>query len=810
MLNNYFKIAWRNITRQKAYTIINVLGLALGICACTVIYIISSYERSFDDFHPGKENIYRVMGDVTGNSGEKLHFGKLPPGVSQYGRKELSGITTIAGIIPFNAKISIPDRDKQAKHFDSRVGETPYLSTVISEPEYFDIFKYEWLAGNNASVLNEPFKVVLTESRAHQYFGSLPIDRIIGMQVVYEDSLIVSVAGIVKDWNKNTDLAFTDFISSSTLQSIFLKSRIDATPWGTHSMNTWTFAKLPAGTLSSQVNAQMASLVKKHADPASKLVLWLEPLSELHFNDNVIENPIRTASKFTLYSLMAIALFILLLAVINFINLSTAQSIRRAKEIGVRKVLGGSRKSLIFQILAETFLLTSFAVSVAMLLVKPVIYLFRSFIPDGLDVHFFDPSLIVFLILITLITTLLAGLYPAKVLSSHLPVYTLKGVIQGTGEKWLLRKGLIVFQFSVSLVFIIGSIVIRNQLEYANKKDRGFNADSIIMVTTPWGDSLSKIPVLAGNIKQMAGVSRVALQWVPPMTDKGRGRGIKFNKTDEKETGVVQIAGNEDLIPLYGIRLLAGRNLVHADSMQEIVINESLSRLMGYKKPEEAIGKTLYWTDKPYPVVGVVADFHSRSFHEILSPVCIVNRPDREGTIAIKLISKDKQSVKSDLLQIEKLWKQIYPANTFQYQFYDESLALLYEKDEQTATLVNASMVITIFISCIGLFGLALFTAQKRTKEISIRKVLGASVSNIVMMLSQDFVILIIIALFIASPVAWYFMNNWLQDFAYRINISWLVFVLAGLSAIVISLATVGFQAIKTAIASPVKNLRTE
>jgi len=442
-----------------------------------------------------------------------------------------------------------------------------------------------------------------------------------------------------------------------------------------------------------------------------------------------------------------------------------------------------------------------------------VLTAFQSFIPGGVTFNFFEPATIIFLVSVTVITTLLAGYYPAKILSAHLPVISLKGSgTQRSSDKWLLRKGLIVFQFAVSLVFIIGSIVIANQLKYTREKDPGFTSDAIINVDTPWGDSLSKISVLAEKVKQLSGVSKVALQWVPPMAGNGRGHAIKFKSTDEKETGVTQVAGNEDFIPLYQIKLLAGRNLLHADSLTEIVINEKLSQMMGCKKPEEAVGKMLYWNDRPYPVVGVVADFNSRSFHELISPVCIVNRPDREGTLAIKLASKGEQpnTVKATLSHIEKAWKEIYPAATFNYKFYDESLAEIYEKDQQTATLVNVSMSITIFISCIGLFGLALFTAQKRAKEISIRKILGASIANIATMLSKDFVVLVIISLLIASPVAWYFMNQWLQSFAYRISISGWVFILAGLAAVFIALITISFQAIKAAIANPVKSLRTE
>jgi ABC-type antimicrobial peptide transport system permease subunit len=809
MIKNYFKIAWRNIARNRVYTAINVLGLSLGVCACIVIYVIISFELSFDTFHPNKERIYRVIGDATESTGEKLHWGKLPLPLSATARQELTGFDAIAGVVPFNAKVSIPQvTGKPATHFSNRV----WGSTIIAEPQYFDIFKYTWLSGNAATALNAPFTVVLTESVARQYFGPIPTDEIIGKQLIYDDSIRVSVSGVVKDWNKNSDLAFTDLISFSTIKSSnYLKNGLSPDSWSEGDMSTWIFAKLSKGTLPAQLNSKMTSLVKRHADPKMKLTPWFEPLADIHFNANVIENPIRTAHLPTLYSLMAIALFILILAVINFINLSTAQSIRRAKEVGVRKVLGSSRTSLIFQFLTETLILTLFAVALAVLLVNPVLTTFRSFIPAGVTFYLFNPSTMVFLVLVTVVTSLLAGLYPAKVLSAYLPALSLKGSgAQRGGEKWLLRKGLIIFQFAVSLIFIIGTIVIASQLNYTRNKDLGFTSDAIITVETTPGDSLSKVKVVAQKVKQLSGVSNVALAWATP--GKAAAMRIKFKSTDVKETEVAQVDGDENLIPMYRIKLLAGRNLAHSDSVNEFVINETLARFMGYKTPEQAIGKILYWFNKPYPIVGVVADFHSSSLHAPIVPLCIINRVEREGTLAIQLAAKGKQAnnLKATLTQIEKAWKSIYPAGTFDYRFYDESIALMYEKDRQTATLMNTAMSITIFISCIGLFGLALFTAEKKAKEISIRKILGASTANIAAMLSMDFIILIVIALFIASPIAWYFMNQWLHSFAYRIDISLWIFILAGLGAIFIALITVSFQAIKAALINPVKSLKTE
>jgi putative ABC transport system permease protein len=805
MLRNYFKIAWRNILHNKLYTAANTLGLSLGICSCIVIYLITSYEMSFDVFHADKDRIYRVMGDVTESTGDKLHFARVPLALSQNGRKELSGLDAIAGLIPYNTKISVPNGSLPAKHFDSRMEGTRFITTAITEYQYFTIFHYDWLAG---SAQHNPFTVVLTESRARKYFGPGPLDGMIGRQLVYGDSLLVTVSGIIKDWEGNTDLGFTDFISFSTLHDSFLKNNINTDSWKENAMSTWTFFKHSKGTTPGQVNAQLAALLKRHAGPEIKLSLWLEPLTNIHFNDDIIENSIRTAHRPTLYGLMLIAAFILIIAIINFINLSTAQSIQRAKEVGVRKVLGGSRKSLMFQFLSETFLLTFLAVLLAILFVNPVLSWFHSFIPDGVSFTVLDQSTLFFLVFILLLTSLLAGLYPANVLSSYLPAFNLKGIGQQRGgEKWLLRKGLIIFQFSASLAFIIASLVIANQLRYTREKNLGFTTDAIITVETPRGDSFSKINVLAEKIKQIPGVNNVALQWLSPMTENSRGMKLKFKSTDEKDTWVTQVAGNENFIPLYGIKLLAGRNLAPTDSVKEFVINETLAGFIGSKKPEDAIGKILYWNDKPYPVVGVVADFHTSSLHDPITPLCIINRPERQGSLAIKLASGPGQT-NATLVQIEKNWKQLYPAATFNYQFYDESLALLYKKDRQTATLTNTSMIITIFISCMGLFGLALFMAQKRAKEISIRKVLGASLANIAIMLSKDFIILVIIAFFVASPIAWYFMNQWLQGFAYRIHITGWIFILAGIIAVLIALITVSWQAVKAALANPVDSLK--
>lgn len=813
MWKNHFKIAWRNIKRQRVYTAINVLGLGIGLCVCMVIYLIVGYEFSFDRFHPDQGRIYRVMGELTESTGDKLNFVRVPAPVAQNGRESLTGLETIAELIPYGAKIAVPDGDKPLKFYRSRTTETTYPTTVLAEPDYFDIFSYQWLVGDAKTALASPFALVLTERKARQYFGTGPLDKMLGKEVIYGDSLRVSVHGIVKDWDKNTDLAFTDFISFSTLPNSYLRKRINTVSWQQGDMNAWVFAKLAKGVPASTVNAQLKGMAATYAGDAIKLELRLEPISALHFDNKVIENPIRTAHLPTLYSLGLIAFFILLLAIINFINLSTAQSIQRAKEVGVRKVLGSSKAGLLIQFLTETFVLTFFGVLLAILCINPLLVLFKSFIPTGVTFDYFAPSSLLFFAVVTLLTSILAGFYPARVLAAYLPAQSLKGGgAQPGGEKWLLRKGLIVFQFSVSLVFITGSIVIGQQIKYTREKDLGFSADAIITLEGPRGEDPNKIGLLAQRFKQIPGVDQVALQWLAPMTDNARGMKIKYQSTDQKDFWVTQVVGNEDFIPLYGIKMLAGRNLLKADSVKEFVINASFSKFMGHQRPEESLGKILYWNDKPYPVVGVVSDFHATSLHDPIVPLCIINRPDRQGSIGVKLASKGQEAgmIKTALQQLEKTWKSVYPNSPFDFQFYDDALGALYLKDRQAATLMNAAMFMAIFLSCIGLLGLTLFAAEKRAKEMSIRKILGASVAQIVMLFSKDFMAMVILAFLIAAPVAWYLMQQWLQAFAYHIELKWWMFVLAGVMTLLLAFLTVGYQSFKSALANPVRSLRNE
>ncbi|HLY70489.1 MAG TPA: ABC transporter permease [Puia sp.] len=819
MFKNYFKIALRNIIKHKVYSAINILGLFLGICSCIIIYLISSYEFSFDSFHLDNNRLYRIVGEIQAY-GLTIPINSIPSPAPLAIRNEIAGINEVAEFNWYWAKIEIPIGANVSRKFEGKIENGRQTSIIICEPQYFNIFKYKWLAGNASNALREPNKVVLLESRAKKYFGSEPFNKMIGREVIYNDSLHVTVSGIVKDWNENTDFPATDFISFASINSSFLKNDINLsdwiTEWGKSGSLSWCLVRLNKDISSAKIDSQLKSFTNKYWDSHKfNISFHLQPLLDIHFNDiyKFRENEPRKANKVTLRILIGVASFILIIALINFINLSLAQSFKRVKEIGIRKVLGSRRINIIYQLLAETFIITVCATIISVFLVKSILNVFHAFIPEGVKFEVFSITMIIFLSLVIFATTTLAGLYPAIKVSSYLTLPSLKGTIIQKGEKnWHLRKGLIALQFTISLIFIICSIVIAKQLNFIKNNDLGFNAADVVTIKTPYNDIIGKEKILANGIEQMPGVKMVAFQSFSPLGDAGDLLDLKYRgKKVIDMTANIQ-EGNDNFIPLYQIRLLAGRNIFYSDSLKELVLNESLAKMLGFNHPEDAIGKILIADNKPCSVVGVIKDYHETSLYNPIFPICIGHIPTDEKEIAIRFNSVGKMSnnIQNTLYKIEKLWKTLYPKATFQYSFLDESIASFYEKEQKTIFLLNIAMSIAIFISCLGLFGLSMFIAELKTKEISIRKVLGATTHSIVIFLSRPFISLVAIAILIASPIAWYFMTKWLQNFAYRINISWWIFLLSGFTSFLIAAIAIGFQSIKAALQDPVNILRTE
>ncbi len=689
------------------------------------------------------------------------------------------------------------------------------LLLFFAEPEYFQIFRYKWLAGNASPALNT---VVLTAASARKYFGTLPPQELIGREMVFHASLTVTVSGVIQDWTAHTDMPFTEFISYATAQTPVVQKTIstDYAGDGFSRFNSRAFIQLLPGVVPDRLAAQLHDLGKAHTvKPGMTYDLLLQPLSRAHF-DEAIADGFHKPHLPTYFVLMGIAVFILLLATINFINLSTALSIRRAKEIGMRKVLGGSRRSIVIQFLSETFLLTMAALLLALLAVKPMLSAFADFVPPAVNRHLLDAVNLGFLVLLAVATTLLAGFYPARVLSGYQPVVSLKGpgTYKGQG-KWWLRRGLIVFQFAVSLIFIISTTIISRQVNYMRTRDLGFSTDAVVSLNAEPRDASPDVALVAQKIRQLPGVRGVALQSFAPISDFEAGFPLRYKGRSDKQIDAgVQIA-DSNFISLYNIHLLAGRNLVEGinrDSIKEFVVNESLARAIGFNDPGKAVGQFLYLGDKAYPIVGVVADFHENSYRQPIRPLAIfdLNAPEKSFAVKLAARGKDLASVQHTLSQMEQIWKGVYPDRPFTYSFLDDSIAAMYKDEQKTAVLMNVATAISIFISCIGLFGLSLFTTGQRKKEISIRKVLGASISSITSLLTRDFLSLISLSLLVATPVAWYITHRWLQDYLYRAPVTIWIFLFSGGLALALGLLTVSFQAIRAATANPVESLRAE
>jgi hypothetical protein len=823
MFKSNWRLAWRALVRNKLYTLVNILGLALGICACLVIYLVASHEFSFDDFHPDRDRIYSVDAALHGG-----HWNCVPGPMPAAMRREMTGLQTVAAFQIFGAAATIPvGPDERPKTFDNDG------SLAIVEPQYFEIFPHQWVSGSAATSLTMPNSVVLTESKARAYFGDLDPDRIIGRTIYYQDSLMVRVTGIVADWTGNSDFNFGQWISYATIPASFLKDVITLDGWDKLDRSSQVMIKLAMGTKPSQIDAQFVAFGLRHFGPRPAFAASLKPLSNIHFHQDAGGTGRKTSLP-VLYTLIAVAGFILILAIINFINLSTAQSMRRAREIGVRKVLGGSRSGIAVQFFTETLLLTMAAVALAALMLRPAFNLFADLIPAGVHLRM-DSGTFFFLLLVIAVTTFLAGFYPAKVLGSYLPTVTLKRITAAPGGgKGALRKGLIVFQFTISLIFIIASLVIGSQLRYVLHADLGFKTDAIITLGGPRdtrlgissigsdrnsirqraAEEMGKTVVLANKIRQLAGIEQVITEWRSPMAQMHSGFGGGALKNSKEKTIDISFHyAGKDYISFYGMKLVAGRNLLPSDSGRELLISETCAHALGFADVSKAIGREMVvGPGEAYPVAGVLADFYESDFHLATWPIVIRHDPAKETSIAVKIAAQNMTAgeLKTLITRIKADWKTVFPEKSFGYTFLDESIAHMYADDLRTERLTNVAMGITVFISCLGLLGLAIFSTERRTREIGIRKVLGASVSGILVMLCKEIVLLIGLALLIATPLAWYFMHGWLQGFAYRSPLSVWMFLEAGAAAIGIALLTVGFQATKAAMADPVKSLRTD
>jgi predicted permease len=821
MFKNYFTIALRNLGRNKIFSLINIAGLAIGISASLVIYLIVQHELSYDKFHKDGDRIYRVVSkiefpDLT------IHNSGVPVPTANATRNEIPGLEAVTHFItPGVRKVSVASPGSQSPAIFRKQEKIIY-----ADAEYFDVFDYQWLAGSPQTALKDPFQVVLTESRAKTYFSTLTPIEILGRGILYDDSVKAIVAGIVKDIEKLTDFPFKEFISRATVENTGIKKHWNWEEWGSINSSSQMFVKLDKGKSAAQVEKQLVALREKYRErregrsEKDDTRHLLQGIEDIHFNADYDAFEQRQAHRPTMYGLLAVASFLLLLGCINFINLTTAQAAQRAKEIGIRKTMGSGKGQLIFQFLSETFLLTFLATLLSVVITPWLLKVFGNFIPPEVSFASLNqPHVWLFLLAVIVIVTILSGFYPALVLTRFKPVTVLKNqAYAGTAQtrKAWLRKTLTVTQFVIAQFLIIATLVVSKQVHYSLNKDLGYERDAIVHFNAPRNvfsrEKDNRRFALLAKIKAIPEVDKVSLAGSAPASGNTSTTTMKFDNGKKLLETMVEIKyADTAYFDLYKMKLVAGKNLQQSDTTKEFVINETYAKLLGFSRPADAVGQFIERNFK-VPVAGVIADFHTKSTHEPIKPLAFSSAADNSFAIhlALKPGGQGGDLWKRAMAKVERSYKEVYPGDDFTYTFYDESIAKFYTTEQNISRLLKWSAGLCMFISSLGLLGLVMYITNTRTKEIGVRKVLGASVAQIVALLSKDFVLLVVIAFLITLPVAWWFMHNWLQDFVYRTSLSWWIFAITGAGMIVIAMLILSIRTIRSAIENPVKSLRAE
>ncbi len=809
MIKNYFKIAWRNLTKHKGISAINLFGLTVGLTSCLLITVFILNELSYDRYNKNADNIYRVTRSFNNKDGVvSLNLSTVSPPFGYY--------------LPTD----FPEIQKMTRLLDDGISPLRYKEKLFNEKDVFfadenlfDVFTVKVLKGNPVTALKDPFSIMLTEESAKKYFGDEdPMDK----SIRYNNKFELKVTGIYKAFPSNAHMHPNMLMSFSTLRDTAVYGEENLrTNWGNNSF--FTYLLLPPRYNANDMVARFPSFVDKHMtgqeyvgnQPSKLTKLGLQKLTDIHLYSHTDYEAEPNSDISRVYIFAAIAFFILLIACINYMNLSTARSVLRAKEVGIRKVIGAERKEIVFQFIGESVLITLVAIVLASGLLMLTIPWLNQVSGQQLSAKilwkwqvmlplFISPFMIGFF----------AGIYPALFMSSFKPVKTLKGLFKTGGNTISFRKVLVITQFSISIILIITTMVVFQQLRYMQRKSLGFDKEQMVII--PYNSSLKdqyesfRTELLTNsNIKNACRTSRI------PTGRLLDNMGAYVSSADSMApvtTDIKFVSVDYDFLPAYHINLLAGRNFSRefGTDTAGFVLNQTAIKAIGWKSPEEAVGKDFKYGSRKGHVIGVISDFHFESMHQQIEPMVFVMFPPRVSYFNNLSIKISGNNTSAALAAIESTWKKFIPEIPYEYSFLDENFDKLYQAEQRQGTIFTTFACIAIFIACLGLFGLSAFTISQRIKEIGVRKVLGADVSGIVALLSKDFLKLVLVAALIAFPIAWYAMHNWLKDFAYRINIQWWVFIIAAIAALVIALLTVSFQAIKAALANPVKSLRTE
>lgn len=813
MIVNSLKLAYRHLLRQKLNTTLHIVGLTLGLSVCLLIALLIRYEMSFDAYHPKASHIYRVN-SVFIDAGKRNHHFSTPMPLADALRTGVSGLEAVTLAHPaYNTIVEItPEKRYKQDHM------------LIVEPDFLNMFAIESVKGNAFEVLGKPYQCLLTESTAKKFYGQ---EDPVGKTFLFRNEFTITVGGVIKDIPSNSHLPASMFLSYVPNEA-YLANDVNA--W-TYVSGTETLVLLPENYNIKDLETHLKQLADKHMnnDPNLSKVFSSEfdvqPLSTIHFDGKYAGGSewVKAVNENWLWFFAAIGLAVLALACINFVNLSTAQAFNRAKEVGVLKSIGAGRLQLMSQFLREAWILASIAGVLAIALTQTLLPYMNSLLDKHITFNMLEsPWLIGSLAGGIVIVGFLAGLYPAWIIARFNPAVTLKarsGIVGSYGSPWL-REALVVTQFTISAGLLIAVTLIAQQVNFLRSKSLGFDRDNIINVEI---NGASKAPLFASELKKISGIKDVAFATNTPTNDGHWGTVMsRTNHDDPNRMPVNLIMTDDNFSKMYAFKLLAGRfhqpedtsfaskSLPREKQIVKVVVNETLVRALGFESNEMALDQRFWMgmNSGNAEIAGVVADFNTNSLHEAIKPVMLVLDYRNVGQASIKV--EAGADVPKTLAAIETAWKKVYSDGVFQFKFLDDQIDAFYNAESRLYSLFRMFAGLAMLISCLGLWGLSTFAAQQRTKEIGVRKVLGASVNAIVLLLSRDFLILVAIAIAIAVPSSYYVMTGWLENFAFHIPITWQVFAIAGVASIIIAIVTVSFQAIKAALVNPSDSLRTE
>ena len=806
MIKNYLLITFRNFARNKNYTLINILGLSIGLTSCLIIFLLIRFDVNFDKFHQNYDRIYRVVRDVKSAAGVE-HDAVTPYPFGPAFRQDFPDIPKATQFHHHQEVFAVVGSEKhKIEH------------VIFADSLFFKVFDFGVVSGNPSRELGQPNKAFLTESLA-QKLNVWPGDR---MKV--DNVLDLEVVGLLKDTPPNSHIHYNMMVSMPSFTKEFFSWGVDH--WGLNSAG-FSYVVMPENMQPQQLVERFPKFVQKYhnKEDAENNTYLLQPLTDIHFNTEYGATPgPDNVNATNLYVLGVLGFFILIIASINFVNLATALAVKKSKEIGIRKTLGAQRPQLTLYFMCETLVLTLIAVVISLGLVEWMLPWLNSFTEKQIDLPIFsDPVLLTFLGTLVLVTTILAGFYPGIILSGFEPVSVLKNKMSGQQTSGsFVRRALVIFQFVIAQMMIIGTLIVTDQMNYFNSKPLGFSADAIVTVPLPKND-VNILNNLRTRLESNSNIKNVSFAVGAPTSETNIGTGYYLEEkgvSDNRPVGIKTV--DRHYKDTYGLELLAGRWISESDEMKaadttlkdsdgrySLVVNEAAIRKLGFNSAEEALEKRIHIgvNDITAPIVGVMKDFHTTSLHNSIDAVVMFPMPGLYYNAGIKISTADMQST---IEYIRKHWSELYPEYYFEHDFLDEHIAGLYRSEQRQLVLFRIFSGISIFIGCLGLLGLVSFMANQKLKEIGVRKVFGASIASIITIFSKEFVLLVLLAFVFAAPLSWMLMNQWLQNFQYHIDIHWSVYLIGLFVTLMIALITVSYRSIRAGLTNPIDSLRTE